>query len=156
MATAEDCASVLEQFIHDAGNLPQEINHHFEELSAKDVEMLKSLQLINNRDNALQKHIKHHGTQTRHPKEQEFAESINQHYQTAIELQGQKIALTEKASTLLERQLKRLDVQIKTLQNDGQLVETWHSVCLQPQACSRQGLGRGSYDGLIAASTCFA
>ena len=124
MATAEDCASVLEQFIHDAGNLPQEINHHFEELSAKDVEMLKSLQLINNRDNALQKHIKHHGTQTRHPKEQEFAESINQHYQTAIELQGQKIALTEKASTLLERQLKRLDVQIKTLQNDGQLVET--------------------------------
>ena len=114
---------MLEQFVHEVGNLPQEITHYFEEVSAKDAEMQKSMTAINAKDGALQKHVKHHGSLAKHPKEGELADSIAQHFDSAIELQTQKISLSEKACALLERQLKKLDVQIRSLQNDGQLVD---------------------------------
>jgi len=123
MASSEDCASVLEQFIHDAANLPAEINHMMEEIQAKDKELQKFLQAINNKDGNIQKHIKLHGVLTPHPKENEYAEVIKKNYELCSDLQRQKVALSEKAYNLLERQIKKFDVKIRELQSDGQLVD---------------------------------
>lgn len=123
MATTEDCASVLEQFVHDVGNLPQEISHYFEEMTAKDHEMQEALKNINSKDGALQKHVRLNGGLTKHPKEEEFAETVTKAFDAAISLQEQKVGLSEKACALLERQLKKLDVKIRELQNDGQLLD---------------------------------
>ena len=123
MATSEDCASVLEQFIHDVANLPAEINHMMEEIQAKDREMQKHQSAINAKDGNLQKHIKLNGSLMSHPKEKEYAETILRNYDSCQELQDQKIALSDKACILLDRQIKKLDVKIRELQTDGQLTD---------------------------------
>lgn len=121
MTGNEDCASVLEQFMHDVANLPAEISHMMEEIQAKEKEMQHHLLSINAKDAAIQKQIKHSGSMVPHAKEKEFSESILKSYDVVQELQDQKIAMSDKASLLLERQLKKLDVRIRELQNDGQL-----------------------------------
>jgi len=128
MGGNEDCASVLEEFMHDVSNLPAEISHMMEEIQAKDAEMQKSLSVVNSRDAGLQKHVKLSGSLLAHPKEAEYADIIRKHYAIASELQTQKMALSEKACHLLERQIKSLDVKIRDLQNDGQLLEGLPSV----------------------------
>lgn len=123
MASNEDCASVLEQFIHDAANLPAEINHMMEEIQAKDKELQKHISVIHQKDTNIQKHLKLNGVLTPHPKENEYAELVKKNYELCTHLQEQKVALSEKACNLLERQVRRLDMKIKELQNDGQLVD---------------------------------
>jgi inhibitor of growth protein 3 len=121
MANTEDCASVLEQFIHDAANLPAEISHMMEEIQAKDNELQKSLTSINNKDVNIQKHIKVNGVLQAHPKESEYADSVKKHFEMSTDLQNQKVLLSEKACALLDRQIKKLDIKIRELQNDNQL-----------------------------------
>ena len=121
MASNEDCASVLEQFVHDAANLPAEINHMMEEILAKDKDLQNYLSVINQKDSNIQKHLKLNGILAPHPKESEYADLVKKNYDLSTSVQDQKIALSEKACMLLERQVKRLDVKIRELQNDGQL-----------------------------------
>lgn len=123
MGGNEDCASVLEQFMHDVANLPAEISHMMEEIQAKDKEMQHHLLQINQKDAAIQKQIKLQGSMAPHAKEKEYSDSIHKSYKEVQDLQDQKIGLSDKASLLLERQLKKLDVRIRELQNDGQLPE---------------------------------
>lgn len=123
MAANEDCASVLEQFIHDAANLPAEINHMMEEIQAKDKDLHKYLSVINQKDNNIQKHLKVNGVLAPHPKENEYAELVKKNYDLCAQLQDQKVALSERACNILERHLKRIDIKIRELQNDGQLVD---------------------------------
>ena len=123
MAGNEDCASVLEQFIHDAANLPAEINHMMEEIQAKDKDLHKFLSVINQKDMNIQKHLKVNGVLAPHPKENEYAELVKKNFESSAHLQDQKVHLAERACNILERQLKRLDMKIKELQNDGQLVD---------------------------------
>lgn len=119
----EDCASVLEQFIQDAANLPAEINYMMEEIQAIDKEMQKYLSSITSKENILQKHVKTNGSMQPHPKEQEYTDFAKKHYDICADLQAKKSLHSEKACSLLDRQLKRLDVKIRELQNDGQLAD---------------------------------
>ncbi len=121
MASNEDCASVLEQFIHDAANLPAEINHMMEEIQAKDKDLQKYLSTVNQKDSNIQKHLKVNGVLAPHPKESEYADLVKKNIDLSMGLQEQKIILSDKACMLLERQVKKLDVKIRELQNDGQL-----------------------------------
>lgn len=121
MAAQEDCASVLEQFIHDVANLPAEISHMMEEIQAKDAEMQKHQSSINSKDAGLQKHVKMNGVLQAHPKEAEYAEQVKKNYELMATLQDQKVALGERACHILDRQLKKLDTKIRELANDGQL-----------------------------------
>jgi inhibitor of growth protein 3 len=123
MASSEDPAAVLEQFMHDAANLPAEICHMMEEILAKDREMQKCLSAINAKDGSLQKHLKLSGSLSIHPKEKEYSEAILKNYDLSQEIQDQKIALSDKACVLLDRQVKLLDMKIRELQNDGQLLD---------------------------------
>jgi inhibitor of growth protein 3 len=123
MASSEDPAAVLEQFMHDAANLPAEICHMMEEIQAKDREMQKCLSAINAKDGSLQKHLKLSGSLSVHPKEKEYSEAILRNYDLSQAIQDQKIALSDKACVLLDRQVKLLDMKIRELQNDGQLLD---------------------------------
>ena len=123
MAAAEDCASVLEQFIHDASNLPAEISHMMEEIQAKDLELQKHHSSITGKDGNIQKHLKMNGVLQAHPKETEYADQVKKNYELVTDLQCQKVLLSEKACSLLDRQIKRLDTRIRELQTDGQLID---------------------------------
>lgn len=96
-----DCATLLEQFIHDAANLPAEINYMMEEIQAIDKEQQKSLSSITSKEATLQKQVKNHGSLVMHPKEQEFAAYNRKHYDICLELQDKKVAHSEKALSIL-------------------------------------------------------
>ncbi|KAL2824796.1 inhibitor of growth proteins N-terminal histone-binding-domain-containing protein [Aspergillus cavernicola] len=117
----EDCASVLEQFVHDVANLPAEINHLMEEIQAKDKVIQDCRTLINSRDSSIQKFIKLNSSLTPNPKEEQYSKIILQNLDRSQQLQDEKIHLSEKACILLDRQIKKLDVKIRDLQNDGVL-----------------------------------
>ena len=123
MAGSEDPATVLEQFMHDAANLPAEICHMMEEIQAKDREMQKYHSAITAKDGSLQKYLKLNGSLNAHPKEREYSETILKNYDLCQELQNHKISLSDKACMLLDRQVKLLDMKIRELQNDGQLLD---------------------------------
>ncbi|KAJ5273845.1 Zinc finger PHD-type [Penicillium angulare] len=118
---AEDCATVLEQFVHDAANLPAEINHLMEEIQAKDKTMQECRATINSRDGSIQKFVKLNGSLAPNPKEDQYSKSVLQNLDRSQQLQDEKIHLSEKACVLLDRQIKRLDVRIRDLVNDGLL-----------------------------------
>ncbi|RMD43016.1 hypothetical protein DV735_g2151, partial [Chaetothyriales sp. CBS 134920] len=123
MATAEDPASVLDQFVYDAANLPAEIMHMMDEIQAKDSELSKYQSAINSRDSQIQKTIKSNGVLEKHPKELEYSEQIKKNYEQIAELQNQKVILSDRATVILDQQLKKLDTAIRQLQNDGQLAD---------------------------------
>ncbi|RVX65898.1 hypothetical protein B0A52_10262 [Exophiala mesophila] len=123
MASNEDCASVLEYFIHEASNLPAEISHMLEEIQAKDRDLQKLMSVISQKDANIQKHVKANGVLAPYPKEAEYAELAKKNYDLSTALQNQKVVLSEKACNLLERQVKKLDIKIRELQNDGQLTD---------------------------------
>lgn len=118
---AEDCASVLEQFVHDVANLPAEINHLMEEIQAKDKTIQDYRAVVNSRDGSLQKFIKLNGSLTPNPKEAAYGTTVLQHLDKCQALQDDKIQLSDKACILLDRQIKKLDVKIRDLVNDGVL-----------------------------------
>jgi inhibitor of growth protein 3 len=136
MAT-EDCATVLEQFIHDGkqhistsgdktkqltrtvANLPAEVTHLMEEVQAKDKTIQECRTTINSRDNSIQKFIKLNGSLAPNPKEEQYSKTILQNLDRCQNLQDEKILLSEKACVLLDRQIKKLDVKIRDLVNDG-------------------------------------
>ncbi|KAF2875876.1 inhibitor of growth proteins N-terminal histone-binding-domain-containing protein [Massariosphaeria phaeospora] len=126
MAIAEDAASVLEQFIHDVANLPAEITHLYEEVQAKDQQIQDCRSVIAARDSSLQKFIKLNGSLVQNPKEEPYSKVIQQQYERAQVLQEEKIGLVDKASALMDRHVKRLDVRLRDLQNEG-------SIPLDPQ-----------------------
>ena len=116
-----DCATVLEQWVHDSANLPAEISYMMEEIQAIDKEMAKHLGTIASREGTLQKQVKNHGSLQAHPKEQEYTEYAKKHYDLCLDLQKKKIDHSDKACLILDRQLRKLDERILQLQRSGQM-----------------------------------
>ncbi|KAH7034295.1 inhibitor of growth proteins N-terminal histone-binding-domain-containing protein [Macrophomina phaseolina] len=121
MALAEDAASVLELFIHDVANLPAEITHLYEEMQAKEQQIQACNNIIESRDGSLQKFVKLNGSLVKNPKEEPYNKLILQNYDKAQTLQDEKVHLAEKAAQLLDRHVKRLDIKIRDLTNDGSI-----------------------------------
>lgn len=94
-----------------------------EEIQAKDKTMQECRTTINSRDNAIQKFIKLNGSHTPNPKEESYNKVILQNMDQSQTLQDEKVTLSEKACVLLDRQIKRLDVKVRDLQNDGVLAK---------------------------------
>ncbi|RPA84910.1 hypothetical protein BJ508DRAFT_19972 [Ascobolus immersus RN42] len=117
---AEDAGTVLECFINDVANLPAEVNHLFEEMHAKEKQLVECQKSIAQRDSALQKVIRaNNGTHVHNPKEDQYVAVIRKHYATADRLQEEKVALAQKAFDLIDRHIRRLNSKIRTLQSDG-------------------------------------
>ena len=116
---AEDCATVLEEFVHDAANLPSEMTHLMEEIQAKDKIVQECRAKIHARDSGIQKFIKANGSLLVNPKEEQYTKEVEENFDRALRIQDEKIALAEKAGSLLDRTIKRLDARIRDLENEG-------------------------------------
>ena len=121
MALAEDAATVLEDWVQTVANLPAEIQHVLEEIQAKDRLAQDHRSKIANHDVGLQKHIKTNGCAQLNPKEDAACKTVSSLYDKTQVLQDEKVSLSERAATLLDRQIKRLDIKIRDLQNDGSI-----------------------------------
>src|SRR5438046_948391 len=92
-----------------------------EEIQAKDKVIQECRSTINSRDTSMQKFIKVNGSRTPYPKEESYSKVILQNMDRSQALQDEKILLSEKACVLLDRQIKKLDIKIRDLQNEGLL-----------------------------------
>ena len=115
----EDAASVLEEFVQNVANLPAEIHHLLEEIQAKDRVMHECRSQIAGRDTSIQKFLKANGCAQANPKEEAYCKTVLSNFDKAQIVQEEKVGLSDKAATLLDRQIKRLDVKIRDLQNEG-------------------------------------
>lgn len=90
--------------------------HLLEEITAKDTEIQQCRNVINEKDSALQKHVRSSETLVKHPKEDLFTKTVLANYGRMDVLQAGKVALSTKAMLVLERHIKRLDTKIRDLQ----------------------------------------
>ncbi|KAJ8102064.1 inhibitor of growth proteins N-terminal histone-binding-domain-containing protein [Lipomyces tetrasporus] len=125
-----DAAYVLEQFQQDLANVPEEVAHYLEEIKTKDIKLYNLKKRIQHNDNAIQKHIRAHGSLTENPKEAQYNTKIIADFETAMKLQEEKCDLANKLNDLVVRHLKRLDIEIKKLQNDGVLAPSTEPIVL--------------------------
>ncbi|GAB7366249.1 hypothetical protein MBLNU230_g7806t1 [Neophaeotheca triangularis] len=137
MNAPEDAATVLEQFMHDVANIPAEVQHLLQEMTAKDTQIANFKVEIDKRDAALQKWVRVNGGHVHNPKEEQFSRYVSECYDRCEILQAEKLGLSEKALLLLERQMKRLDVGVKGLQNADLFPTDWNG----PSLLSGTGTG---------------
>ncbi|KAL8635611.1 MAG: hypothetical protein Q9228_006913, partial [Teloschistes exilis] len=100
-------------------NLPAEIAHLLEEIQAKDRVVQDCRSQAASRDGSIQKFVKLNGVSQVNPKEELYTKTILSHYDKAHTFQEEKIGLADRAAILLDRQIKRLDLKIRDLQNEG-------------------------------------
>ncbi|KAL1297597.1 hypothetical protein AAFC00_006159 [Neodothiora populina] len=138
MANAsEDPATVLEQFCNDVANLPAEITHLLEEVSAKDQQIDELRTLIASRDKSIQNFVRQNGGHVKNPKEDSLTKGILASYDRVEILQAEKLALSEKAMIVLDRQIKRFDLSMRKLESKGEIApDSTLPSLLQPGATS--------------------
>ncbi|KAA8905476.1 hypothetical protein FN846DRAFT_779027 [Sphaerosporella brunnea] len=111
-APTEDAATVLEIFVNDVANLPAEIHHLYDEMSAKDRMLSEHRSIYLTRDASLQKRIRLHGSRAENPKESACTEQMRKNQRRVLELQDEKLRLAQRA---LDKHSRRLDAQIANL-----------------------------------------
>ncbi|GAB7357496.1 hypothetical protein MBLNU459_g0030t1 [Dothideomycetes sp. NU459] len=140
MAGTDDAATVLDQFCHDVANLPAEIAHLLEEIQAKDQQMQECRDVISSKDKLIQNFVRQNGGHVKNPKEESLAKIILANYDRMEILQAEKLGLSQKSAIIvgvpllldrvdsdtnvpiqLDRQVKRFDLKLRQLQDDGQL-----------------------------------
>ncbi|KAK4230499.1 hypothetical protein QBC38DRAFT_28929 [Podospora fimiseda] len=110
-----DPALILDEWINRTQNLPEEIRFLQDEIADKDRQCDKLIREIEDRDGRIQKWIKTHGSHQMNPKEPEYRALIMQNYKKAEQLSKEKIALTQKLQTTMDKHIRQLDMQIKML-----------------------------------------
>lgn len=103
-------------------NLPAEITHLLEEVTAKDQQIEDLRNLISSRDRSIQNFIRANGGHVKNPKEDSLAKGILAAYDKVEILQAEKLALSEKAMIVLDRQIKRFDLKMRKLESTGEIV----------------------------------
>lgn len=106
-------------------NTPAEITHLLEEIQAKDMQIVLLKDEITKRDAQLQKWVRMNGGHVLNPKEEAFSKTINDCYDKCEILQAEKCGLSEKALIVLERQMKRLDVGLRSLTAREEFPAEW-------------------------------
>lgn len=102
-------------------NLPAEITHLLEEVSAKDQQIEDLRNLISSRDRSIQNFVRSNGGHVKNPKEDGLARAIISAYDKIEILQAEKLALSEKAMIVLDRQIKRFDLKMRKLESNGEI-----------------------------------
>ncbi|KAK9457636.1 inhibitor of growth proteins N-terminal histone-binding-domain-containing protein [Dipodascopsis uninucleata] len=125
-----DAAYILEQFQQDLANVPEEVAHYLEEIKAKDVKLYTLRKRIQHYDNQIHKHIRTHGSLSENPKEKQYSNKISADFEHAIKMQQEKCELANKLNDLVSRHMRRLDLDIKRLQNDGLLAPSTDAIVL--------------------------
>lgn len=111
-------------------NTPAELTHLLEEIQAKDIQIQAFRDEINKRDAQLQKWVRVNGGHVRNPKEEAFTKTINDCYDKCEILQAEKCGLSEKAQIVLDRQIKRLDISLRSLSMREEFPGDWNGPSL--------------------------
>ncbi|KAF3934171.1 hypothetical protein ABW20_dc0104050 [Dactylellina cionopaga] len=122
-APIEDVQSVLELFIENVSNLPAELTHLYEELANKDKRVHTLKQSISQKDASIQRFIRQNGSQVPHPKEASYDKAIKDAFTEINTIQDEKCKLAKRATELIEKHVKRLDMKIRDLQREGLISE---------------------------------
>lgn len=115
-----DPALILDDFANRVSNLPEEIKFIQDEITEKDRQVAECLRTIDDRDGKIQKWIKNNGSHTPNPREDQYRQTIRENYTKAEQLANEKIALTERLQTIIDKHIRHLDVQIKMLYDRGE------------------------------------
>lgn len=101
-----------------------------EEIQAKDIQLAAWREEISKRDAAIQKFVRLNGSNAVNPKDQAYASAINDLYDKCEILQAEKVGLAEKAQIVLDRQIKRLDVGLRSLAMREEFPSDWNGPSL--------------------------
>lgn len=110
-----DPALVLDEWINRVQNLPEEVRFIQEEIADKDRQYNDCIKLIEERDARIQKFIKSNGSHEANPREEGYRQTIRENFARAEQLADDKIALTQRLQHIMDKHLRALDIQIKTL-----------------------------------------
>ncbi|QSZ31257.1 hypothetical protein DSL72_000820 [Monilinia vaccinii-corymbosi] len=136
-----DTAGVLDDWINRVANLPHEIAFKQDEIGEKDKAMQECLTIIAKHDSALQKWTKANGGHQPNPKEAALHKIILENFDRAERFQDEKIKLSKDLDTLVENHVRRLDLQIKGLQDRGEFPQDPNlPSLLRPQPVERPRL----------------
>jgi len=134
-----DAAQVLDEWTNRAANLPNEIQHFQEEIEHKDRQLAECQAIITKHDNQIQKWIRQNGSHTTNPKEEQLSKIILANFDKAELLTAEKVALSQKSKELMEKHLRWIDREIKTLQDRGEMANDPDlPSTLRPQPAARQ------------------
>ncbi|CZT03373.1 hypothetical protein WAI453_012376 [Rhynchosporium graminicola] len=134
-----DAAQILEEWMNRAGNLPNEIQHFQEEIEHKDRQFAECQAVITKHDNQIQKWIRQNGSHTPNPKEEQLSKIIQANFDRAELLAAEKVALSQKSKELMDKHLRWIDHEIKTLQDRGEMPNDPDlPSTLRPQPVARQ------------------
>lgn len=116
-----DTTTVLDKYTQDLSNLPLEIKHLFEELRAKDTQLLEARKRYQTKDSQLHKFIKANGTLTKHPKEQALCQKIEEDMKLVQRIQKEKILLANTALFLVSKHMYNFEADIAKLEKEDLL-----------------------------------
>lgn len=133
-----DAASVLEQYVSDLDNVPAELAHILEEIRDKDLKFYETRKRIQQRDSQIHKFIKANGSLAENPKEAPAYSKIRADFEKAMILQQQKCDLSNTGLYIISRHVKRLNDDIRKLENDGLLPQSGNASSYSLEPSSRQ------------------
>ncbi|KAG7664664.1 YNG2 [[Candida] subhashii] len=146
-----DTSTVLEKYTQDLSNLPLEVKHLLQEIKLKDIQVNETKKRYQTKDNQLHKFIRANGTLTKHPKEQQLYNKIQEDMDQIIKLQKEKILLANTALFLISKHLFNFETDIVKLERDELLPPLEHGLDLE--IISREELSSNLSDSFTATPT---
>lgn len=116
-----DTTAVLDKYTQDLLNLPLEVKHLFDEIKVKDLQLAEARRRYQNKDSQLHKFIRANGTLTKHPKEVQLNQRIEEELKQMKSIQKEKILLTNTALFLITKHMVNFEVDIQKLERDDLL-----------------------------------
>ncbi|GMM47884.1 histone acetyltransferase [Pichia kluyveri] len=114
-----DAATLLDHYIHDLANIPEETKYLLSEIGRKDVEYDKIMSKIQAADSQISKYIKQHGSLVRHPKEDSLNDEMIKYYEEARKISNEKILLSNTALLNISKYVSRFERDIERLVESG-------------------------------------
>lgn len=116
-----DTTAVLDKYTQNLLNLPLEVKHLFEELKAKDAQLAEARKRYQTKDSQLHKFIRANGTLTKHPKEQQLYQKIEEDMKLVQKIQKEKILIANTALFLVSKHMFNFSVDIQKLEREDLL-----------------------------------
>lgn len=146
-----DTSTVLEKYTQDLSNLPLEVRHLLQEIKIKDAQVVEAKKRYQTKDSQIHKFIRANGTLTKHPKEQQLYNKIQEDMDLVVKLQKEKILLANTALFLISKHLFNFETDIVKLERDELLPPLEKGLDLE--IISREELASSLSDSFTATPT---
>ncbi|CUM45941.1 Chromatin modification-related protein YNG2 [Debaryomyces fabryi] len=148
-----DTTTVLDKYTQDLSNLPLEVKHLLQELKNKDVQLQEARKRYQTKDNQIHKFIRANGTLTKHPKEQQIYNKIEEDMVLVKKLQKEKILLANTALFLVSKHLSNFETDIAKLERDELLPPVDNVMELDTPSSDMNSVINGLSDNLSGTTT---